>query len=81
MSRRRVFDSDRGINRSTYYDASGLSAGEVDEFIVWLHNRGWSQSRIARQLKQHGAAPATQQGVSLALKRIAAGRPGAGPRG
>ena len=77
----RVFDSDRGINRSHYYDAGGMGAFEVDELIVRLHNAGWSQSKIARHLQQRGAAPATQQGVSQALRRIAAGRVGAGPRG
>jgi hypothetical protein len=36
--------------------------------------------RIARDLRRRGAQPATQQGISLALRRIAAGRVGAGPR-
>jgi hypothetical protein len=36
--------------------------------------------RIARDLRRRGAQPATQQGISLALRRIAAGRAGAGPR-
>jgi hypothetical protein len=76
-----VFDSDRGINRSTYYDSSGMSAGAVDEVIVRLHNAGWSQSKIARHLRARGAQPATQQGISLAIRRIRAGRVGAGPRG
>lgn len=76
-----MYDADRGINRSHYYDGSGMSVVEVDELIVTLHNRGWSQSKIARQLRRCGAAPATQQGVGKALKRIAAGRVGAGPRG
>jgi hypothetical protein len=74
-----VFDSDRGINRS-YYD-SGISAVEVDELIVFWHNKGISQSRIARELRRRGVQPATQQGVSKAIRRIAAGRVGAGPRG
>jgi hypothetical protein len=74
-----VFDSDYGINRSVYYD--GMSAVEVDELIVKWHNKGMSQSRIAGQLRLRGAQPATQQGVGKALRRIAAGRVGAGPRG
>jgi hypothetical protein len=74
----KVFDSDRGINRSSYH--SGLSAGQIDELIVTLHYAGLSQSRIARELRRRGAQPATQQGISLALRRIAAGRVGAGPR-
>ncbi|MGO9154382.1 hypothetical protein [Mycobacterium sp.] len=53
-----------------------MSAFERDEKIVELHNRGLSQSQIARQLGN-----ITQQGVGLALKRIKAGRVGAGPRG
>lgn len=78
---KRVFDSDAGINRSVYYDASGMSAVEIDELIVKLHSRGLSQSAIARELRRRGAQPATQQGIGLVLKRIAAGRVGAGPRG
>jgi hypothetical protein len=74
----KVFDSDVGIRRSNY---SGLVADEIDEIIVRLHNAGWSQSQIARHLQQRGAIPATQQGVSLAIRRIRAGRTGAGPRG
>ncbi len=68
------YDADRGIRRSFYYD--GLSAVERDELIVKLHNRGLSQSQIAKRLGN-----ITQQGISKALKRIAAGRTGAGPRG
>ena len=71
---RRQYDADRGIRRSFYYD--GLSAVERDELIVKLHNRGLSQSQIAKRLGN-----ITQQGISKALKRIAAGRTGAGPRG
>jgi hypothetical protein len=77
----KIFDSDRGIRRSSYYDDTELTATMVDELIVKAFNRGWSQSQIARYLKNRGAQPATQQGVSRALRRIAAGRVGAGPRG
>jgi hypothetical protein len=76
-----VFDSDKGIARSVYHDASEMNSQAVDELIVRCHNGGWSQGKIARYLRQHGAQPATQQGVGKALKRIAAGRVGAGPRG
>jgi hypothetical protein len=74
----RQYDADRGIRRSSYY--SGLSGGQIDELIIKLHNARWSQSQIARYLRERGAQPATQQGISLALRRIAAGRVGAGPR-
>lgn len=70
------YDADMGIRRSHYYDDDGLSAGERDSLIMKLHQRGWSQSQIARQLGN-----ITQQGVSKAIRRIRAGRVGAGPRG
>jgi len=78
MARARVFESDRGIGRSSYH--AGFSAGQIDELIVQWHNAGVSQTRIAKELRRRGCQPATQQGISLALRRIAAGRPGAGPR-
>jgi hypothetical protein len=77
---RKVFDSDRGIRRGSYYEESGLVASQRDELIVKLHNAGWSQSQIARHLSSMGA-PMTQQGVGKAIRRIRAGRVGAGPRG
>ena len=73
---RRQYDADRGIRRSHYYDDDGLTAMQRDELIIKLHNQGLSQSQIARRLGN-----VTQQGISKALKRIAAGRVGAGPRG
>jgi hypothetical protein len=73
----KIFDSDRGIQRNNY---SGLTAGQIDELIVKLHTARWSQVQIAKHLKGLGALPATQAGVSLAIKRIRENRVGAGPR-
>lgn len=72
-----MYEADRGIRRSYYYDDGGMTAGQRDELIWKLHQRGFSQGKIARQLGN----TITQQGISRALKRIAAGRVGAGPRG
>jgi transcriptional regulator len=72
---RMSYEADKGIRRSHYYDQGGLTAAQQDELITRLHQRGWSQSRIGRELGL------TQQGISKALRRIAAGRVGAGPRG
>lgn len=70
----RVYEADKGIRRGYY---GGLVSFQRDELIWNLHQRGWSQSRIAR----HPQIGLTQQGISRALKRIAAGRVGTGPRG
>lgn len=61
----RQYDADRGIRRGHYYD--GLTASQQDELIIKLHNLGWSQSRIGRQLGM------TQQGISkpCAASRLA----------
>jgi DNA-binding MarR family transcriptional regulator len=71
---RRQYDADRGI-RTGYYYYDGLGPVERDELMVKLHHRGWSQSKIAPQLG------ITQQGVSKALRRCAAGRIGRDARG
>jgi DNA-binding MarR family transcriptional regulator len=72
---RRYLDSDYGINRGRYYDVDGSTAPQLDALILKLHNAGFSQSQIARRVGY------THQGVSRALKRIAAGRVGRDPRG
>jgi IS30 family transposase len=77
MHHEAMYEADRGIRRSHYYDDDGMTAGQRDELIWKLHQRGLSQGKIARQLGN----TITQQGISRALKRIAAGRVGAGPRG
>ena len=75
-----AYDSDRGIRgRQNFY--SGLSPVQIDELIVKLHNQGFSQGAIARHFSQCGLVPATQQGISKALRRIAEGRLGVGSRG
>jgi DNA-binding NarL/FixJ family response regulator len=55
-----------------YYD--GLTAPQRDELILRLLARGYSQAQIARRIGY------TQQGISKAIRRIRAGRPGRDPR-
>jgi hypothetical protein len=71
--RRRVHDADVGISGTMRYNT--LTAGERDRQIVTLYQRGYTQQQIA------AAIGWTQQGVSAALKRIKAGRPGRDARG
>jgi hypothetical protein len=71
------YEADKGIRRSHYYEDDGLVSFQRDELIMRLHRAGWSQSQIAR----HPQIGLTQQAISKALRRIAAGRVGAGPRG
>lgn len=75
-----MYDADKGIRgRQNYY--AGMSAMQIDKWIVELTNQGFSQGQIARHFKQLGIVPATQQGISKALIRIAEGRVGVGSRG
>jgi len=75
-----MYDADKGIaGRHNYY--AGMSVMQIDEWIVELRDQGFSQGQIARHFKQLGIVPATQQGISKALIRIAEGRMGVGSRG
>ena len=60
--------------RTGYYHA-GLSPAERDALIMKLHRRGVPQREIGKQLGL------TQQAISKAIRRIAAGRPGRDARG